>query len=473
MDSIVIVGGRRLVGEVQVSGSKNASLPLLFASLLTAEPCRIDNVPHVVDVRTTERLLAQLGVEVESENGSVRLTAAKMSGIEAPYDLVKTMRASFLALGPLLARFGRARVATPGGCAIGSRPVNLHLAGLEQMGARITQSHGYVEAELPRCAGGQAERLHGAHIALDLPSVGATENLLLAASLARGTTVIENAAREPEIVDLAGALTQMGAVIRGAGTSTVEVDGTSELAGFEHRVIPDRIEAGTLLMAVAAAGGDVVVRGALPEHLTAVLAKLVEAGVEIDELEGAIRVRGERRPASVDLHTAPYPGFPTDLQAQMMALMSFADGRSVITETIFENRFMHVQELVRMGADIRVEGPAAFVRGVASLEGAPVMATDLRASVCLVVAALAAQNTTRLQRVYHLDRGYENLEGKLAGLGATIERVREGNDRTERTGLARKTRIADRAASEPLLEAGEGAKGKSARPVMHLVRKSS
>ena len=425
MDAILIRGGRPLAGEVAISGAKNAALPLLFASLLTPQTCRIANVPRVVDCRTTQKLLAQLGVEVESDANLVVLKAESITAFEAPYDLVKTMRASFLALGPLLARFGEARVATPGGCAIGSRPVNLHLRGFERMGATISQSHGYVEARAPRGANGRP-RLHAAHIVLEMPSVGATENLMLAASLADGTTVIDNAAREPEIVDLADALQKMGVVIRGAGSATIEIEGRDELGGFEHSVIPDRIEAGTHLMAVAAAGGDVFVRHARAGQLTLVLEKLVEAGVKIDASDDGIRVRSEGRLKSVDIRTAAYPGFPTDLQAQLMALMCFADGTSAITETIFENRFMHVQELVRMGADIRLEGSKAMVHGVAGLEGAPVMATDLRASVCLVVAALGAQNTTKLQRVYHLDRGYERIEEKLAGIGASIERVREG-----------------------------------------------
>ena len=355
MDAILIRGGRPLAGEVAVSGAKNAALPILFASLLTPETCRIANVPRVVDCRTTQKLLGQLGVETDAEGNVVTLKAETITAFEAPYDLVKTMRASFLALGPLLARFGEARVATPGGCAIGSRPVNLHLRGFERMGATISQSHGYVEARAPRGADGRP-RLRGAHIVLEMPSVGATENLMLAASLADGTTVIDNAAREPEIVDLACALGKMGVPIRGAGSATIEIDGSDALHGFEHDVIPDRIEAGTMLMAVAAAGGDVFVRHARAGHLTLVLEKLVEAGVGIEEHAGGIRVRSAGRLRSVDVRTAAYPGFPTDLQAQLMALMCFAEGTSAITETIFENRFMHVQELVRMGADIRPRG---------------------------------------------------------------------------------------------------------------------
>jgi UDP-N-acetylglucosamine 1-carboxyvinyltransferase len=425
MDAILIRGGRPLTGEVEVSGAKNAALPLLFASLLTPETCRLSNVPRVVDCRTTQKLLGQLGVEVACDADVVTMKAETITAFEAPYDLVKTMRASFLALGPLLARFGEARVATPGGCAIGSRPVNLHLRGFERMGATISQHHGYVEARAPLGADGRP-RLRGAHIVLEMPSVGATENLMLAASLADGTTVIDNAAREPEIVDLADALVKMGVVIRGAGSATIEVEGRASVGGFDHAVIPDRIEAGTILMAVAAAGGDVFVRNARAGDLALVLEKLAEAGVTIEPRESGIRVASDRRLKAVDVRTAAYPGFPTDLQAQLMALMCFAGGSSAITETIFENRFMHVQELVRMGADIRLEGSKAVVHGGTQMEGAPVMATDLRASVCLVVAALGSQNTTRLQRVYHLDRGYERIEEKLAGIGASIERVREG-----------------------------------------------
>ena len=430
MDAILIRGGRPLTGEVEVSGAKNAALPLLFASLLTPETCRLDNVPRVVDCRTTQKLLGQLGVEVSCEDHLVTMKAANVTAFEAPYDLVKTMRASFLALGPLLARFGEARVATPGGCAIGSRPVNLHLRGFERMGATISQHHGYVEARAPLGADGRP-RLRAAHIVLEMPSVGATENLMLAASLADGTTVIDNAAREPEIVDLAGALLEMGVTIRGAGSATIEIEGRESVGGFDHAVIPDRIEAGTLLMAVAAAGGDVFVRHARAEDLTLVIEKLVEAGVAIEGRADGIRVASDRALRAVDVRTAAYPGFPTDLQAQFMALMCFAEGTSAITETIFENRFMHVQELVRMGADIRLEGSKAVVHGGTEMEGAPVMATDLRASVCLVVAALGSQNTTTLQRVYHLDRGYERIEEKLAGIGASIERVREGQGQTE------------------------------------------
>jgi UDP-N-acetylglucosamine 1-carboxyvinyltransferase len=417
MQKIVVKGGRPLRGTVRAGGSKNAGLPLLFAALLTGERCRLRGLPLVADVTTTLRLFDRLGVLVgDDEEGAIVVEAPRLTSVEAPYELVKTMRASFLALGPVLARTGRARVSTPGGCAIGSRPVDIHLAGLERMGAQIRLAHGYVEAE--------ARRLRGAKLALDFPSVGATENLMMAACLADGVTVIENAAREPEIEDLARALGAMGARVEGAGTPAVTVEGVRELGGFDHTVIPDRIEAGTFLIAGAITGGEVTVEGARREHLEALLVKLEETGVRLELGAGAITVRGDGRLAATDARTSPYPGFPTDLQAQFMALMATARGRAVITETIFENRFMHVQELVRMGADIKVDGKTAAVRGVPYLSGAPVMATDLRASVCLVLAGLAARNTTEVARVYHLDRGYEGLERKLSVLGAEIARVR-------------------------------------------------
>ncbi|HEY2386449.1 MAG TPA: UDP-N-acetylglucosamine 1-carboxyvinyltransferase [Candidatus Binatia bacterium] len=417
MQKIVIHGGRRLRGSVAASGSKNAGLPLLFASLLTRELCTIRGLPRVADITTTLRLLEGLGALVgDGEFATILVEARDLTSAEAPYELVKTMRASFLALGPLVARTGRARVSTPGGCAIGSRPVDIHLAGLERLGARIRHSHGYVEAE--------AERLRGARISLDFPSVGATENLLMAATLADGTTVIENAAREPEIEDLAAALGAMGARIHGAGSSVVTIEGVRELGGFDHAVIADRIETGTLLIAGAITGGEVHVTGARADHLEALLAKLDEAGVAVETRADGIVVRGNAPLRSTDVRTSPYPGFPTDLQAQFMALMALGAGQSLITETIFENRFMHVQELARMGADIRVDGRTAAVRGVPALSGAPVMATDLRASVCLVLAGLAAQNTTEVARVYHLDRGYERLEEKVSALGGDIARVR-------------------------------------------------
>jgi UDP-N-acetylglucosamine 1-carboxyvinyltransferase len=416
MDKILIRGGRRLRGEVTVDGAKNAALPVLMAALLTPERCTFRNVPHVVDVRTTLNLLADLGVIIEEADGVVGVRAERLHRLEARYELVKTMRASFLALGPLLARYGRARVSTPGGCAIGSRPVDLHLDGLQKMGARTRIVHGYVEAE--------AERLQGARIYLDIPSVGATEHLMMVAALADGQTTIENAAREPEVVDLADALTAMGARIGGAGEDLITIEGVRELHGIDFSIIPDRIEAGTFMIGAAITGGDVYVRGARATHLHAVILKLREAGVDIVEDESGVRVTGNGRLRSVDVKTMPFPGFPTDLQAQAMALMTLADGRSVISETIFENRFMHALELNRMGADIKIEGNSALVRGVGVLSGAPVMATDLRASVCLVLAGLAADGLTEVARVYHLDRGYAHIEAKLSALGADIQRVK-------------------------------------------------
>jgi len=407
-----------LRGEVTVEGSKNAALPILLTALLTAERCTFRNVPHVVDVRTMLRLLANLGARVEEDDaGVISIQAERLARLEAPYELVKTMRASFLALGPLLARFGRARVSTPGGCAIGSRPIDLHLEGLQKMGARVRLVHGYAEAEV--------ERLRGATIYLDVPSVGATEHLMMVACLAEGVTRIEQAAREPEVVDLARALTAMGAKITGAGEDVITVEGVPVLHGVDFTVIPDRIEAGTFMMAAAMTGGDVYVRGARSEDLHALILKLRETGAEVSLEPEGIRVVGNGRLRSVDVKTMPYPGFPTDLQAQMMAALTLADGRSVITETIFENRFMHVLELNRMGADVKVEGNMSLIRGVAFLSGAPVMATDLRASVCLVLAGLSSEGTTEVSRVYHLDRGYVHIEDKLSQLGADIRRVKE------------------------------------------------
>jgi UDP-N-acetylglucosamine 1-carboxyvinyltransferase len=416
METIVIRGGAQLGGDVVVSGSKNAALPLLFSTLLTAERVVLRNVPRLADIHTAILVLRHLGARVtrSPDGGEVIVEARDIGVTEAPYELVKTMRASFLVLGPLLARFGRARVSTPGGCAIGARPVDLHLAGLQKMGARLRISEGYVEAD--------ADRLRGAKIVLDFPSVGATQQLMMAAALADGTTVIENAAREPENVCLALALERMGTVVRGAGTSEVTIEGRPELGGAEHAVIPDRIEAGTFMVATAVTGGAVQVTGARADHLEAFIGKLREAGVAVHEGESGVRVEANGRLEAVDVRTMPYPGFPTDLQAQFMTLMTRATGTSTLTETIFENRFLHAQELVRMGADIRVDGNRAIVRGPQSLSGAPVMATDLRASVCLVLAGLAARGTTRVARVYHLDRGYDRLEAKLSSLGAEVRR---------------------------------------------------
>ncbi len=418
MDQMIIEGGRPLHGSVTASGSKNAALPLLMASLLTSEPMILHNVPRLRDVRTALGLLENLGASARwTGEHSVEVHAPKLCGYEASYDLVKTMRASFVVLGPLLARTGRARVSTPGGCAIGARPVNLHIIGIRALGARIQLRNGYVE--------GRAERLLGARLWLDNPSVGATENIMMAAVLAKGVTTIENAAREPEVQDLAAMLIAMGAQIKGAGTHVIEIEGVERLHGAEHRVINDRIEAGSLMIAAAVTGGDVTVDNAPAQHLDAVVTKLREIGAEVIQDGDGLRVTrsGPMRP--VELRTLPYPGFPTDLQAQMMALLTQAGGTSVITETIFENRFMHAPELIRMGADIVMKGATAVVRGPSHLSGAPVMATDLRASMGLILAGLAADNTTRVSRVYHLDRGYEALDEKLQKLGASY-RARAG-----------------------------------------------
>ena len=419
MEKMIIHGGAPLRGTVTLSGSKNAALPIMMAALLTSEPLVLSNVPRLRDVKTAMDLLIQLGVAARwLDEHRVELHAENVTSHEASYELVKTMRASFVVLGPLLARTGRARVSTPGGCAIGARPVNLHIAGIRALGSKIQFRHGYVEAH--------AERLTGGRIWLDSPSVGATENILMAASTARGRTVIENAAREPEVQDLARVLVKMGANINGAGTHVIEVEGVERLHGAEHEVIPDRIEAGSMMAAAAITGGDVTITNAPIAHLDAVATKLREAGVVVESIGNGLRVaRGNGRLHSVELRTLPYPGFPTDLQAQMMAMLTQADGTSVITETIFENRFMHAQELARMGADILMKGATAVVRGPSKLSGAPVMATDLRASMGLIIAGLAAEHTTELSRIYHLDRGYEALDAKLSRLGARIERAQE------------------------------------------------
>ncbi|MBI2461114.1 MAG: UDP-N-acetylglucosamine 1-carboxyvinyltransferase [Candidatus Rokubacteria bacterium] len=416
MTSLEIEGGVPLRGEVAVSAAKNAALPILAASLLTEEPIHIENLPRLADVRTISRLLQGLGTEITEADGGAVVRTPRLTGHEAPYELVSTMRASVLVLGPLLARSGRARVALPGGCAIGVRPIDLHLKGLERLGAEITLRNGYVEA--------RARRLVGTRISFDLVTVTGTENLMMAAALAEGTTLLENAAREPEVADLAHLLIAMGAKIEGAGSERVEIQGVSGLGGARHRIIPDRIEAGTFLVAGAITGGEVTLRGAIPDHLTAVLAKLEEAGAAVQSGEDRVRVRGPERPRPADVITNPYPGLATDMQAQFMALLGLADGTSVITETIFENRFMHAAELRRLGASIETEGNRAVVRGVRGYQGAPVMATDLRASASLVLAGLAARGVTTVSRVYHLDRGYEAMEVKLAGLGARIRRTR-------------------------------------------------
>ena len=416
MDKLRISGGRALEGQVRISGAKNAALPIMCASLLTGTPLKLSRVPRLVDVATMARLLAQMGVEVErSEADRIVLNARRISEPTASYELVKTMRASVLVLGPLLARCGRARVSLPGGCAIGLRPVDQHVKGLQAMGAAITVEHGYMNAV--------AERLHGARIVMDLVTVTGTENLMMAATLAEGETVLENAAREPEVVDLANCLAAMGARIEGAGTPVIRVQGVASLRGAEHAVMPDRIETGTYLAAAAATGGRIRLLGAAADVLDATLDKLREAGAAV-KLEGStVELEIARRARAVSLRTAPYPGFPTDMQAQFMALATVAEGTALITETIFENRFMHALELQRLGADISIQGNTAIVKGVARLQGATVMATDLRASAGLVIAGLVADGQTTIERIYHLDRGYEGLETKLAALGARIERL--------------------------------------------------
>ncbi|HEY8244067.1 MAG: UDP-N-acetylglucosamine 1-carboxyvinyltransferase [Vicinamibacteria bacterium] len=417
MDKLVIEGGRPLGGTVAVSGAKNAALPILCASLLTEEPLALTHVPQLNDVRTMRTLLSQMGVRIEEAGaGRMTLEAARIEWPLAPYELVKTMRASILALGPLVARCREARVSLPGGCAIGLRPVDQHVKGLQAMGAEIDLDHGFIAA--------RTTRLKGVRFGFDVVTVTGTENLLMAATLAEGTTVLENAAREPEVVDLAECLVAMGARIAGAGTDRIVIEGVDRLHGASHRIMPDRIETGTFLAAVAAAGGEATLTDARPSSLEAVIDKLAEAGATISTTKDTIRIARKDALAPTSLRTAPYPAFPTDMQAQFMALATRAGGTSVITETIFENRMMHVQELKRLGADIEVEGSTAIVRGVPRLTGANVMATDLRASACLVIAGLVADGATTIDRIYHLDRGYERLEEKLAALGATIRRVR-------------------------------------------------
>jgi UDP-N-acetylglucosamine 1-carboxyvinyltransferase len=417
MDKLLIRGGIALRGEITVSGSKNSALPALAACLLTREPVRLERIPQVRDIGTMVNLLRSIGAEVRSSAGALRVEANEIRNPEAPYELVKTMRASSLVLGPLLARTGRARVSMPGGCAIGARPIDLHMAGLEQLGARVSQSHGYVEAE---AAGG----LRGAVVHFDRITVTGTEDLMMAAVLAKGETVLENAAREPEIKDLADLLTRMGARIEGAGSSTIRIEGVDWLHGAEHRIIPDRIEAGTFLIAGAITGGNLLVTECMPDHLNALIAKLRQAGVGVlQESPSALRVTPAATLRASSVTTEEYPGFPTDLQAQYMALMTQAEGVSVIVETIFENRFMHAPELVRMGADIRIEGRQAVVHGPRPLTGARVMSSDLRASASLVLAGLAASGETIVDRVYHIDRGYERIEAKLSAAGAAIQRI--------------------------------------------------
>ena len=416
MDRLEITGGERLSGEVRISGAKNATLPILAAALLAEGPVLLENVPHLNDVTTTVKLLRRMGVEIIFHDGThLEIDTANISEFLAPYELVKTMRASILVLGPLLSRFGRADVSLPGGCAIGARPVNLHVTGLQAMGAEIAIDNGYIRA--------RAERLHGARLILDTVTVTGTENLMMAAVLAKGETVIENAAREPEVVDLANFLCLMGAQIEGAGTDSIFIQGVDSLQGASYSVMPDRIESGTYLVAAAITGGRVKIKRTRPGHLDAVLMKLEEAGADIQRGSDWIELdMGGRRPAAVDMRTAPYPAFPTDMQAQFCALNAVADGTGTVIETVFENRFMHAQELQRMGAELSVEGNTAIIRGVKRLAGAPVMATDLRASASLVLAGLVADGVTVVDRIYHIDRGYECIEEKLCQLGAEIRR---------------------------------------------------
>jgi len=416
MDKIVIEGGQRLEGDVKISGSKNSALPLIAAALLTEDVVELKNVPQLMDIRTMNRLLQSLGASIEMGKGTVRIQTKKIKNPEAHYDLVRTMRASILVLGPLVARHGEARVSLPGGCAIGARPVNLHIDALELMGAKITLDNGYVHAS--------CKRLKGAKIIFDQVTVTGTENIMMAATLAHGTTVLENAAREPEIVDLANLLRKMGAQISGDGSPVITIDGVDKLHGAKHSVIPDRIEAGTFMVAAAMTGGHITIKNMIPEHVEALTQKLRQAGAKVFEDKEAVEVHGPESLKAIDLITAPYPGFATDFQAQFTAIMTIADGSCVITENIFENRFMHVQELNRMGANLKTEGNNVFVKGVKELHAAPVMATDLRASACLVLAGLVAKGVTDIHRVYHIDRGYENIEKKFRKLGARIKRAK-------------------------------------------------
>lgn len=417
MERLIVKGGNRLVGTVKTSGAKNAVLPIIAASILGTSPSRLDEIPALEDVRTICAVLECLGIKVDaSEPHTLKIDSREITSCEAPYELVRSMRASFLVMGPLLARKGYARISQPGGCAIGTRPIDLHLKGFEALGVKIEQGHGYIEASAP-------EGMTGANIYLDFPSVGATENIMMAAAMANGTTVLENPAEEPEIVDLANYLNQMGARVRGAGTNVITIEGVSELHGVQHSVIPDRIEAGTYMIAAAMTGGDVIIENVLPEHQKPLIAKLREAGALVEEDIDRIHVVGSGKLKAVDIKTLPYPGFPTDMQAQMMAMLSIAEGRSKITETVFENRFMHVVELNRMGANITTEGRSAVITGPAHLTGCTVRATDLRAGAAMILAGLVAEGATEICDIYHIDRGYEEIAAKLTRLGADIKRV--------------------------------------------------
>lgn len=417
MERLIVKGGNRLVGTVKTSGAKNAVLPIIAASILGTSPSRLDEIPALEDVRTICAVLECLGIKVDaSEPHTLKIDSREITSCEAPYELVRSMRASFLVMGPLLARKGYARISQPGGCAIGTRPIDLHLKGFEALGVKIEQGHGYIEASAP-------EGMTGANIYLDFPSVGATENIMMAAAMAKGTTVLENPAEEPEIVDLANYLNQMGARVRGAGTNVITIEGVEELHGVQHSVIPDRIEAGTYMIAAAMTGGDVIIENVLPEHQKPLIAKLREAGALVEEDIDRIHVVGNGKLKAVDIKTLPYPGFPTDMQAQMMAMLSVAEGRSKITETVFENRFMHVVELNRMGANITTEGRSAVITGPAHLTGCTVRATDLRAGAAMILAGLVAEGATEICDIYHIDRGYEEIAAKLTRLGADIKRV--------------------------------------------------
>lgn len=417
MERLIVKGGNRLVGTVKTSGAKNAVLPIIAASILGTSPSRLDEIPALEDVRTICAVLECLGIKVDaSEPHTLKIDSREITSCEAPYELVRSMRASFLVMGPLLARKGYARISQPGGCAIGTRPIDLHLKGFEALGVKIEQGHGYIEASAP-------EGMTGANIYLDFPSVGATENIMMAAAMANGNTVLENPAEEPEIVDLANYLNQMGARVRGAGTNVITIEGVSELHGVQHSVIPDRIEAGTYMIAAAMTGGDVIIENVLPEHQKPLIAKLREAGALVEEDIDRIHVVGSGKLKAVDIKTLPYPGFPTDMQAQMMAMLSVAEGRSKITETVFENRFMHVVELNRMGANITTEGRSAVITGPAHLTGCTVRATDLRAGAAMILAGLVAEGATEICDIYHIDRGYEEIAAKLTRLGADIKRV--------------------------------------------------
>lgn len=418
MEKLIVKGGNRLVGAVKTSGAKNAVLPIIAASILGTTPSHLDEVPMLEDVHTISEVLKCLGLAVECspEKNVLDIDSTEITSYEAPYELVRTMRASFLVMGPLLARIGKARISMPGGCAIGARPIDIHLKGFEALGVKIEQGHGYIEASAP-------EGLKGTSIYFDFPSVGATENIMMAASLAAGTTILENAAEEPEIVDLANYLNKMGAKIRGAGTDTIRIEGVDKLHGADYTIIPDRIEAGTYMIAAAMTGGDIVVENVLPEHQKPLIAKLREAGAVVEEDIDKVRVIGKNPLKAVSIKTLPYPGFPTDMQAQMMAMMVIAEGRSKVTETVFENRFMHVVELNRMGAQISTEGRSAVIDGPCKLTGCDVRATDLRAGAAMILAGLVAEGTTRIGDLHHIDRGYENIVAKLKNLGADIERV--------------------------------------------------